>query len=103
VTLLAEEGEDAGRVQSVGARFAHNRSLLKPPPKAYAGPAPRQGVAASSWAPPPPRRWVAEALGCRSPTRRWRLPAILYGSIWLRRSARAVLALEARGLAMNTS
>src|SRR6202035_1130270 len=25
VTLLAEEGEDAGRVQSAGARFAHNQ------------------------------------------------------------------------------
>src|SRR5437879_6693517 len=29
VTLLAEEGEDAGRVQSVGARFAHNQITLE--------------------------------------------------------------------------
>ena len=29
VTLLAEEGEDAGRVQSVGARFAHNQVTLE--------------------------------------------------------------------------
>src|SRR2546430_5953001 len=29
VTLLAEEGEDAGRVQSVGARFAHNQISLE--------------------------------------------------------------------------
>jgi len=28
VTLLAEEGEDAGRVQSVGARFAHGEMTL---------------------------------------------------------------------------
>jgi len=29
VTLLPEEGEDAGRVQSVGARFAHNQITLE--------------------------------------------------------------------------
>ena len=29
VTLLAEEGEDAGRVQSVGARFAHGQITLE--------------------------------------------------------------------------
>src|ERR1044072_8925668 len=29
VTLLAEEGEDAGVVQSVGARFAHNQTTLE--------------------------------------------------------------------------
>ena len=29
VTLLAEEGEDAGRVQSVGARFAHEQMTLE--------------------------------------------------------------------------
>ena len=29
VTLLAEEGEDAGRVQSVGARFAHGEITLE--------------------------------------------------------------------------
>jgi len=29
VTLLAAEGEDAGRVQSVGARFAHNQVTLE--------------------------------------------------------------------------
>src|SRR5213075_2373722 len=29
VTLLPEEGEDAGRVQSVGARFAHDQITLE--------------------------------------------------------------------------
>src|SRR6478735_7900601 len=29
VTLLAEQGEDAGRVQSVGARFSHNEISLE--------------------------------------------------------------------------
>src|SRR4029077_20296953 len=29
VTLLAEEGEDAGLVQSVGARYAHNQTTLE--------------------------------------------------------------------------
>src|SRR5438270_13427173 len=29
VTLLAEEGEDAGKVQSIGARFAHQKISLE--------------------------------------------------------------------------
>ena len=28
VTLLAEEGEDAGKIQSAGARFAHGQMTL---------------------------------------------------------------------------
>src|SRR6266478_6902313 len=101
VTLLAEEGEDAGRVQSVGARFAHNQITLEDAAenlcRACASPGGGcqfLGTAATS-------QVVAEALGmCLT-------HAALAPSghpIWLdmaRRSARAVLALAARGLTMK--
>jgi len=101
VTLLPEEGEDAGRVQSVGARFAHNQITLEAAAEnlchACASPGGGcqfLGTAATS-------QVVAEALGmCLT-------HAALAPSghpIWLdmaRRSARAVLALEARGLTMK--
>ena len=89
VTLAAEEGEDAGRVQSVGARFAHGQGTLE-----AAGGCQFLGTAATS-------QVVGEALGMSLPH------SALSPSghpIWLdmaRRSARAVLALEARGLKMS--
>src|SRR5579885_2023664 len=101
VTLLAEDGEDAGRVQSIGARFAHGDITLE-----YAaevgcracatpgGGCQFLGTAATS-------QVVGEALGM----------ALTHSAlapsghpIWLdmaRRSARAVLALESRGLSMQ--
>src|SRR5882724_137508 len=101
VTLLPEEGEDAGRVQSVGARFAHNQITLEAAAEnlchACASPGGGcqfLGTAATS-------QVVAEALGmCLT-------HAALAPSghpIWLdmaRRSARAVLALESRGIRMR--
>ena len=102
VTLLAEEGEDAGKVQSIGARFAHGQMTLEARRRsAVAAPAPRPAAAASFWAPRPPRRWSAKRWACRC---RIRALAPSGHPIWLdmaRRSARAVLALEARGLAMG--
>jgi putative YjhG/YagF family dehydratase len=101
VTLLAEEGEDAGRVQSVGARFAHNQITLEAAAenlcRACASPGGGcqfLGTAATS-------QVVAEALGM-SLTHSALAPS--GHPIWLdmaRRSARAVLGLEARGLKMR--
>ncbi|HWB99365.1 MAG TPA: YjhG/YagF family D-xylonate dehydratase [Bryobacteraceae bacterium] len=101
VTLLAEEGEDAGRVQSVGARFAHQQITLEAAAenlcRACASPGggcQYLGTAATS-------QVVAEALGLTLPH------AALAPSghpIWLdmaRRSGRAVLALEAGGLTVS--
>ena len=65
VTLLAEEGEDAGKVQSVGARFAHGQITLEDAAEPCAAPAPRPAAAASSWARRPPRRWWARRWACR--------------------------------------
>jgi len=101
VTLLAEEGEDAARIQSIGARFAHNQITLE-----YAsdmgcracgspgGGCQFLGTAATS-------QVVGEALGMSLPH------SALAPSghpIWLdmaRRSARALLALDSRGIHMR--
>src|SRR6202163_1742799 len=101
VTLLAEDGEDAGRVQSIGARFAHHQITLEYAAdmgcRACASPGGGcqfLGTAATS-------QVVGEALGM-SLTHSALAPS--GHPIWLdmaRRSARAVLALDARGLRMR--
>src|SRR5436190_9328382 len=101
VTLLPEEGEAAGRVQSVGARFAHNQITLEAAAenlcRACASPGGGcqfLGTAATS-------QVVGEALGM-SLTHSALAPS--GHPIWLdmaRRSARAVLGLEARGIRMR--
>jgi putative YjhG/YagF family dehydratase len=101
VTLLAENGEDAGRVQSIGARFAHGHITLEEAAemgcRACASPGGGcqfLGTAATS-------QVVGEALGM-SLTHSALAPS--GQPIWLdmaRRSARAVLALESRGLHMK--
>ncbi|MCW5977380.1 MAG: YjhG/YagF family D-xylonate dehydratase [Bryobacteraceae bacterium] len=101
VTLLAEQGEDAGKVQSLGARYAHGEITLDYVAeigcRACASPGGGcqfLGTAATS-------QVVGEALGMSLPH------SALSPSgqpIWLdmgRRSARAVLALEAGGLGMR--
>ncbi|MBI3472938.1 MAG: YjhG/YagF family D-xylonate dehydratase, partial [Candidatus Solibacter usitatus] len=101
VTLLAEEGEDAGRVQSVGARFAHDQISLDAAAenlcRACASPGGGcqfLGTAATS-------QVVAEAFGM---TLTHAALAPSGHPIWLdmaKRSARAVLALESRGIAIK--
>jgi putative YjhG/YagF family dehydratase len=101
VTLLAEEGEDAGRIQTIGARFSDHQITVQ-----YAaemgcracgspgGGCQFLGTAATS-------QVVGEALGM-SLTHSALAPS--GHPIWLdmaRRSGRAVLALEARGLRMR--
>jgi putative YjhG/YagF family dehydratase len=101
VTLLAEEGEDAGRVQSVGARFAHGEMTLEEAAenlcRACASPGGGcqfLGTAATS-------QVIGEALGL---TLTHAALAPSGHPIWLdmaRRSARAVLAMERRGIRMR--
>jgi putative YjhG/YagF family dehydratase len=101
VTLPPEHGEDAGKAQTIGARFAHGQITLEAAAelgcKACASPGGGcqfLGTAATS-------QVVAEALGMAMPH------SALAPSgqpIWLdmaRRSARAVADLEARGLALK--
>ena len=49
-------GEDAGAVQTLGARFAHGLVTLRRRPTSAAARAPRPAAAASSSAPPPAPR-----------------------------------------------
>jgi xylonate dehydratase len=101
VTLLPEEGEDAGRVQSVGARFAHGEITLREAAEnlchACASPGGGcqfLGTAATS-------QVVAEALGMALPHTAL---APSGHPIWAdaaRRSARAVLAQMERGIRMG--
>jgi putative YjhG/YagF family dehydratase len=101
VTLLPEAGEDAGRVQSVGARFAHGEITLEEAAafacRACASPGGGcqfLGTAATS-------QVVGEALGLSLPH------SALAPSgqpVWLdmaRRSARALLALEKRNIPLS--
>ena len=101
VTLLAEKGEDAATVQSVGARYAHGQLSLEDAGDYLChacatpgGGCQFMGTAASS-------QVAAESLGM---TLTHAALAPSGHPIWLdmaRRSARAVLALEERGLAMK--
>jgi xylonate dehydratase len=101
VTLLAEQGEDAGRVQSVGARFSHNEISLEAASeylcRACASPGGGcqfLGTAATS-------QVIGEALGM-SLTHSALAPS--GQPVWLdmaRRSARAALRLESMGLTMS--
>ena len=101
VTLLPEQGEDAGRIQTIGVRFAHGELTLEQAAdlgcRACASPGGGcqfLGTAATS-------QVVGEALGMSlghsalAPSGQ---------SIWLdmaRRSARALASLEQRGVAMR--
>jgi xylonate dehydratase len=98
VTLLAEDAEDTGKVQTIGARFAHGTITLEHAAEmgcracgSPGGGCQFLGTAASA-------QVIGEALGLALPH------AALAPSghpIWLdmaRRSARAILAMESRGL-----
>ena len=101
VTLLAEDGEDAGRVQSIGARFAHGQITLEQAAEAGCRACATPGGGCQFLGTAATSQVVAEALGMTMPH------AALAPSghpIWLdmaRRSARAVLALQAEGIVMS--
>ncbi len=83
VTLLAEEGEDAGRVQSVGARFGHTtRSPWRRPLENLAAPALLPEVDANSSARQPRRRWSAKPSECPYRIPPLPLPGTPFGWTW---------------------
>src|SRR6202165_755714 len=100
-TLLAEQGEDAGRVQSVGARFAHNEISLEDAAEFLCRACASPGGGCQFLGTAGTSQVVAEALGM-SLTHSALAPS--GHPIWLdmaRRSARAALSLESRGLTMK--
>jgi putative YjhG/YagF family dehydratase len=100
VTLLPEEGEDAGKVQSVGARFSHGQITLEEAAEAMCRSCASPGGGCQFLGTAATAQVVGEALGMSLPH------SALAPSghpIWVdmaRRSARAALSLEARGLTM---
>jgi len=98
VTLLSENGEDAGRVQSIGARFAHGEISLEQAAEAGCRACASPGGGCQFLGTAATSQVIAEALGLALPH------SALAPSghpIWLdmaRRSARAMLALSARGI-----
>ena len=101
VTLLPEEGEDAGAVQSVGARYARGQMTLEAALQNLCGACATPGGGCQFLGTAATSQVVGEALGMSLPH------SALAPSghpIWIdmaRRSARAVMALETRGLAMR--
>lgn len=100
-TLLAENGEDAGRIQSVGARFAHGEISLEDAADGLCRSCASPGGGCQFLGTAGTSQVVGEALGMSLPH------SALAPSgqpVWLdmaRRSARAALRLESMGLAMG--
>ena len=101
VTLLAEEGEDAGKVQSSGARFARGQKTLESAARDLCRACATPGGGCQFLGTAATSQVVGEALGMTLPH------AALAPSghpIWIdmaKRSARAVLAMEAGGMTMS--
>lgn len=101
VTLPAEESEDAGLVQSVGARYAHGKITLEEAAAASCRACATPGGGCQFLGTAATSQVVGEALGFSLPH------SALAPSgqpIWrdmARRSARAVMALDSRGLRMK--
>ena len=101
VTLLSDNTEDAGKVQSVGARFAHDQITLDEAARALCGACASPGGGCQFLGTAATSQVVAEALGM---TLTHAALAPSGHAIWLdaaRRSARAVLAMESRGITMK--
>jgi putative YjhG/YagF family dehydratase len=101
VTLLAEEGEDAGKIQSAGARFARGQMTLEDAARDLCRACATPGGGCQFLGTAATSQVVGEALGMSLPH------AALAPSghpIWTdmaRRSARAVANLESRGVKMR--
>jgi putative YjhG/YagF family dehydratase len=101
VTLVPEKGEDTGTVQTIGARYAHGDITLEHAAEAGCRTCASPGGGCHFLGTAATAQVVGEALGM-SLTHSALAPS--GHPIWLdmaRRSARAVLALEARGLTMR--
>jgi putative YjhG/YagF family dehydratase len=101
VTLLAENNEDAGKVQSVGARYARGQITAVAAAAALCHSCATPGGGCQFLGTAATSQVVGEALGM---TLAHAALAPSGHPIWIdmaRRSARAVLSLEARGLAMR--
>jgi len=99
VTLLSEEREDAGAVQSSGARYARGQITLEAALQNLCGACATPGGGCQFLGTAATSQVVGEALGLSLPHSALSPSGHPIWTDMARRSARAVLALEARGLA----
>lgn len=101
VTLLPEEGEDAGRIQTIGARFAHGKITIEQASELGCRACASPGGGCQFLGTAATAQVVGEALGM---SLGHSALAPSGHPIWLdmaRRSARALMAMEARGVTMK--
>jgi putative YjhG/YagF family dehydratase len=101
VTLLAEEGEDAGKIQSAGARFAHGQISLEAAAEVMCRACATPGGGCQFLGTAATSQVVGEALGMSLPHSALAPSGHPIWTDMARRSARAALALETRGLTMR--
>ena len=101
VTLLAEDGEDAGRVQTIGARFAHHQITLEEAAEAGCRACATPGGGCQFLGTAATAQVVGEALGMSLPHSALAPSGHPIWKDMAKRSAQAVLALEARGVHMR--
>ncbi|HZO90193.1 MAG TPA: YjhG/YagF family D-xylonate dehydratase [Chthonomonadaceae bacterium] len=98
VTLPAENGEDAGKIQTIGARFAHGQITLKEAAELGCRACATPGGGCQFFGTAATSQVIGEALGLSLPHSAL---APSGQAIWLdmaRRSARALVAMEEKGL-----
>jgi putative YjhG/YagF family dehydratase len=98
VTLLAEDGEDAGRVQTIGARFAHHQITLEAAAEAGCRACASPGGGCQFLGTAATAQVVGEALGMSLPHSALAPSGHPIWKDMAKRSARALLALEAHGV-----
>jgi putative YjhG/YagF family dehydratase len=100
VTLLAEEGEDAGRVQSVGARYARGQITVEQAAEAMCRACATPGGGCQFLGTAATAQVVGEALGMALPHSALAPSGHPIWTDMARRSARALLEMDRRGLKM---
>ena len=101
VTLLAQESEDAGKVQSVGARFAHGQLTLQAAADALCRACATPGGGCQFLGTAATAQVVGEALGMALPHSALSPSGHPIWTDMARRSARAVMAMEAAGTTLR--
>jgi putative YjhG/YagF family dehydratase len=101
VTLLAEDSEDAGKIQSAGARFAHGQMTLEAAAEGLCRACATPGGGCQFLGTAATSQVVGEALGMALPHSALAPSGHPIWTDMARRSARAVVQLEARALRMR--
>src|ERR1039458_5049711 len=101
VTLLPEEGEDTAAIQSVGARYSRGQMTLDDAARNLCGACGTPGGGCQFLGTAATSQVVGEALGMSLPHSALAPSGHPIWTDMARRSARAVMALEARGFAMR--